>query len=46
MSEKTRKQDRRTRYTRQTIKETFFRIIKAEKISQKSRSLKSVKFLK
>ena len=31
MSEKTRKQDRRTRYTRQTIKENFFRIIKTEK---------------
>ena len=31
MSEKTRKQDRRTRYTRQTIKDTFLEIVKAQK---------------
>jgi AcrR family transcriptional regulator len=28
MSEKTRKQDRRTRYTRQTIKDTFLELLK------------------
>ena len=27
MSEKTRKQDRRTRYTRQTIKDTFLELL-------------------
>ena len=27
MSEKTRKQDRRTKYTRQTIKETFLELL-------------------
>ena len=31
MSEKTRKQDRRTRYTRQTIKDTFLELLKSEK---------------
>ena len=31
MSEKTRKQDRRTRYTRQTIKRYVLRIIETEK---------------
>ena len=30
MSEKTRKQDRRTRYTRQIIKDTFLEIVKTD----------------
>ena len=31
MSEKTRKQDRRTRYTRQTIKDTFLELLNQKK---------------
>ena len=34
MSEKTRKQDRRTRYTRQTIKETFLELLKQKNFTK------------
>ena len=34
MSEKTRKQDRRTRYTRQTIKDTFLELLKQKSFMQ------------
>ena len=38
MSEKTRKQDRRTRYTRQTIKDTFLELLKKGKNYEKAES--------
>ena len=34
MSEKTSKQDRRTRYTRQTIKETFLELLKQKNFTK------------
>ena len=34
MSEKTRKQDRRTRYTRQTIKDTFLELLKQKSFTK------------
>ena len=34
MSEKTRKQDRRTRYTRQTIKDTFLELLKQKNFTK------------
>ena len=34
MSEKTRKQDRRTRYTRQTIKDTFLELLKQKNVEE------------
>ena len=45
MSEKTRKQDRRTRYTRQTIKDTFLELLK-QKSFTKFQLQKSAKMLK
>ena len=34
MSEKTKKQDRRTRYTRQTIKDTFLELLKQKSFTK------------
>ena len=34
MSEKTRKQDRRTRYTRQTIKDTFLELLNQKSLTK------------
>jgi hypothetical protein len=39
MSEKTRKQDRRTRYTRQTIKDTFLELLNQKRWRRKNNSL-------
>lgn len=45
MSEKTRKQDRRTRYTRQTIKDTFLELLE-QKSLRKLQLQRSAKMLK
>ena len=45
MSEKTRKQDRRTRYTRQTIKDTFLELLN-QKSFTKITVQRSAKMLK